>query len=1682
MKHFRLLIVLLILLCISGAASAEPGVLTLPEGLTSIEAEAFLNTSAYDKVILPDGLQKINIYAFAGSSITEITFPASVSFISFAAFDGCDGLTAYVIEGSYAHKWCTDHEIPCTATPAPSTPAEDFSTRLLADGTLEITGYTGIDTVVFIPESIGGVKVTSIGSSCFLNQKYCTISLPDTITHIGDSAFSGCYNLTSITIPDGVTSIGDSTFSGCFYLTSITIPDGVTSIGNSAFSDCYSLNSITIPDGVTSISDSTFSGCSNLTGITIPDGVTSIGNSAFSDCSSLISITIPGKVSCIAADAFSGCYKLTASVENGSYAHKWCYENSLPFTTTPAEHFTTALLDDGTLAITGYTGTDAIVSIPACIDGITVTAIGDNAFSGQTSLCNVTLTRNITSIGLSAFSGCTTLQSINLPVCVYYIAEDAFVGCSLLSAQVIEGSYAHEWCVSNKIPCSVFPVSTPVKAFRTDTLEDGTLEIWDYTGEDTVISIPGSIDGVQVSAIGSYSFAWSGKLQKVILPDGIASIGDSAFSGCGSLTSITLPDSVTSIGDSAFSGCWDLTSIALPDSVASIGDSAFSGCWDLTSINIPDGITSIGDSTFLSCESLTTITLPDSVASIGDSAFAYCRKLTSISIPDSVTSIGNYVFDSCALNSISLPESLISIGEGTFYRCGSLKEINIPASVASIGTNAFTDCNRLFQITIPGSVTSIEAGAFESCDGLLIARIPASVTSIGANAFTGEKLNIFGFSTSAAEAYALSAGVPFYSEHDSVEITAEVTSGNARYELTYSKKGTEENKTCIIVAISSSTDSMVIDANQFIYGCKIIGMECEGLFDGVQMITRSPIRSLTINGDVEFIGKRAFWDCEELETVTINGNVGTIRDYAFYECSSLTSFTVNGSVGKFQSVFSACPALKSLEVTEGAIVLAGSLGGRNLESITCPDGLIFAGGSLSGSQKLTSVHLSEKNTAISDHAFDDCTALTNIFIPEGVTYIGDSAFRWCTGLTDIVIPESVDIIGEYAFDGCTNLANITLPKQIDDIGSYCFRDCRSLQFVRLPDGLKSIGASTFGNCRSLQAVYIPPTVTYISQMQAGAYQLAAFYHYYPEWDLYTDPEILIYGAKGTAASSFGGSYYFREGDISAICRSGEYLYSLTEVETDSGIQYECRIAQYLGSNANILLPEELDGYPVTGIERAAFRDFSPNYINIPDTIRTIGDMAFHDARKDFYIICSMNSVGQTYAQKNGHEFLLTDNNPAVSGLYETTGWPSKLTPAIPGTLLVLNNNMAEKLWAVDAYTYFADHPLQALLGINGESILFPGAAYDEYYEKAALATLYYLCDGHKTDAQNTIDALKIAKKVVDVSKFTSSIHDAIMMKDDLSRTVGDWLGEEYLNTLPEPIRSSLEEQILTIDVSAFDLDELLKPEENWEGILDALNNSGEAIIDMLILNTYRNVVLTSLESDLEELLLTGGNDERYTAVFTKVLADLRKDRELLGKECFLKAMVDSTQDFNFAFGVWGRATEDILDGNTEWRLFGDAFTEEFVSTLLLDIWMPGKVSKLGFNIGTATVQAFLFDADEIGEQMRNFTLGYMTLSNAHAQLSEIVDALPMMATKSQMNKALDSYMLYYKTTMSVYAIGNDLINAIYSTDFSTYWNGRWSDDPAGDWLMTLSESKTYLVDNYKDVIDWYNHTLGYIID
>ena len=174
--------------------------------------------------------------------------------------------------------------------------------HLTDDGVLTISGKGKMNDYISSPWLDSGVK---------------RIILGDSVTIIGNSAFSGCSSLTSVTISNSVTTIRGYAFSGCISLTSVTIPNSVTTIEQSAFGGCTSLTSVTIPNSVTTIEQSAFRGCSSLTSVTIGNSVTTIGYNAFENTNKtkIIWLTntppagyrnVEGRIHYVANDLYTG--------------------------------------------------------------------------------------------------------------------------------------------------------------------------------------------------------------------------------------------------------------------------------------------------------------------------------------------------------------------------------------------------------------------------------------------------------------------------------------------------------------------------------------------------------------------------------------------------------------------------------------------------------------------------------------------------------------------------------------------------------------------------------------------------------------------------------------------------------------------------------------------------------------------------------------------------------------------------------------------------------------------------------------------------------------------------------------------------------------------------------------------------------------------------------------------------------------------------------------------------------------------------------------------------------------------------------------------------------------------------------------------------------------------------------
>ncbi len=235
----------------------------------------------------------------------------------------------------------------------------------------------------------------------------------------------------------GVDTATITSYSGS--ATNLTIPSKlngmkITQIDLNAFGENKKLTKVTIPDTVTTIGDLAFNNCTSLKEVTIPASVTEIGFWAFADCTSLKEVTIPASVKSINYEAF-GYYHYdkdsgeTKKVDGFkiNYVKNTCghlYATKNGFSDEAC--LVINELEDGTLEISGYAGNDATYEIPAVIDGKKVTRIGYNAFNDCTELTSITIPDSVTYIGSYAFYNCPSVKAVTIPASVTFIDEGAF--------------------------------------------------------------------------------------------------------------------------------------------------------------------------------------------------------------------------------------------------------------------------------------------------------------------------------------------------------------------------------------------------------------------------------------------------------------------------------------------------------------------------------------------------------------------------------------------------------------------------------------------------------------------------------------------------------------------------------------------------------------------------------------------------------------------------------------------------------------------------------------------------------------------------------------------------------------------------------------------------------------------------------------------------------------------------------------------------------------------------------------------------------------------------------------------------------------------------------------------------------------------------------------------------------
>ena len=589
------------LIMIFGAAPLS-GFVGIRLPMLSLKAEAAITGTTEDGLFeyeldtywpISDPRNGVRITRYKGPDSGEVVIPKTIGgyevkwiggrYSGAAVFQGFTGITSIVIPDS-----------------------------VISIGVSTFSGCTSLAEITVSPDnknysSVDGVLFNKDGSELIIYPKgngRSAYTVPDGVTSISGSAFSGCTSLKEIVIPDSVTTIGSSAFEGCTSLSKVKLSNNLTIIEERTFYDCTSLAEIVIPDSVTEIRgrlDSeyyggAFVGCTSLAEIVIPDSVTRIGESAFLGCTSLSKVDLSKKLTTIEVDTFSGCTSL------------------------------------------------AEIVIPD-----SVTRIGESAFLGCTSLSKVDLPKKLTTIEAYTFSGCSSLESIVIPEGVTAIGtwleyektyySSSFSGCKSLKEIIIPdsvtaiGDSAFYGCTS----LSKLKLSNNLRIIQERTFS-GCTSLKEIVIPDSVTEIRGMC----------YSSGYDGDY------DG------GAFSDCTSLAEIDIPDSVTSIGGSAFSNCTSLESITIGSGVESLGDEWIASCRRLENITVSpenktyssvDGVLFNKDKSELSAYHIgnkrSSYTIPDGVEKIGKKAFYGCRYIESLTIPVSVAEIEASALGNC---------------------------------------------------------------------------------------------------------------------------------------------------------------------------------------------------------------------------------------------------------------------------------------------------------------------------------------------------------------------------------------------------------------------------------------------------------------------------------------------------------------------------------------------------------------------------------------------------------------------------------------------------------------------------------------------------------------------------------------------------------------------------------------------------------------------------------------------------------------------------------------------------------------------------------------------------------------------------------------------------------------------------------------------------------------------------
>ena len=493
--------------------------------------------------------------------------------------------------------------------------------------------------------------------------------------------------------------------------------------------------------------------------------------------------------------------------------------------------------------------------------------------------------------------------------------------------------------------------------------------ITDYSGAESNVVIPSSIDGYTVRRIGRKAFVSKSSIKTITIPSEVSLIDEYAFYDCSGLTTLNLSEGLLEIDYGAFMNCVSLKSITIPSTVTSIQgnpyDGVFGNCTSLSSVTIKGNC--IGNYMFAGCISLREVTIPDYVLAVGYGAFQNCTGLERAVVKSKV--IGCYAFEYCTyLTTVEL-ENTETIEMSAFENSG-VREIELPNTIQTIEKNAFCGCSNLQSVIFNEGLEEIAGGAFKGCTSLKQISLPQTLSSISKSFYTNE----YGAFEDCVALEKISFGGGYIGPNTfkGCELLTEVfvpstvtgISSHAFEDCKGMKKITICNSGPIgYCSFAGCTNLEYVNMKQ----SKVteIGI---GAFEGTS------IRELVTPDTLIEIGSEAFKNCEKLSKIVLNQGLISLGHDAFARCKSLVQVNIPSTVtriGSYGAVFRDCVSLTDVII---------------------------------------------KNNAIEKEMFLNCTSLKTVVIPSSVSTISSQAFSGCTSLKQVCFLGNAPVVDGYAFE------------------------------------------------------------------------------------------------------------------------------------------------------------------------------------------------------------------------------------------------------------------------------------------------------------------------------------------------------------------------------------------------------------------------------------------------------------------------------------------------------------------------------------------------------------------------------------------------------------------------------------------------------------------------------------------